>query len=275
MKRLLYLNKIKKTNDGFDYEMLYYSVYDNNNIEWRYTLPNINEIHQSYYLVQVDIKKLKKLMGESETYDMGHSKIYTINNIELLGWLLAGLHRQERSSKIDRSFLFYYFILSGRITIPIVNGTQNKLHIIDGRHRLGFYNYFGINGLVLTDRNGINFMDKNDVVLKYANLKNYLSKSSNVNISSVDEVNNIMECAEREQSTESTGRASPPKLISENKQIIENLFNEKLSKIKSSLKKGETVEEIVNALVPNGFLKKIMLKKKIKDYIESKDIPTI
>ena len=162
---ILNLEKRKMTIDSYNYTYQYKNQFD-----MRYKFPKPGQIHSSYYLVQIDIDRLKAYMGESYTDAAGHNKIYTKNNIELLSWLLAGLHNQSLNSdlatgiRFNQSYIKHYFgSTDSFLKVPIVNCSNGIFEIIDGRHRLGFYNYFNVNGLILTNKNGIDTLSKNNI----------------------------------------------------------------------------------------------------------------
>jgi hypothetical protein len=166
-RKLLYLEHNKATNDNFIYEK-----YVENEFIKKYKLPK-DPLVESYYLVQIDINKLKQYMGISVHNAGAHNKIYTPTNIELLGWLLAGLHGQD-INHINTSFIKYYFTnLESYIEVPIIaTATGHKdFNIVDGRHRLGFYNYFNINGIVLTDAKGYDILVENNIKIDYIELE--------------------------------------------------------------------------------------------------------
>lgn len=188
---ILNLEKRKMTIDSYNYNYQY-----KNQFTMKYKFPKPGQIHNSYYLVQIDINKLKEYMGESHTDVAAHNKIYTKNNIELLSWLLAGLHNQNLNSdktgiRFIQSYIKYYFTnVNSFLKVPILNFSNGIFHIVDGRHRLGFYNYFNINGLILTNKNGIDTLSKynmniNSVTIQDAEVNEYFYKNIFNNIQNV------------------------------------------------------------------------------------------
>ena len=169
-KTIEILNNRRTTLDNFNY-----SDVDTSNI--RYKLPYQEQIFDDYYLVKIDIQKLKTVMPETNSDDLSHNKIYSTNNLELLSWLLAGLHGQEIvNDHVNTSFIKYYFdSYTSYIKTPIVQLNKNaesyNFNIVDGRHRLGFYNYFNINGFILTNKIGRDFLIETGIAINFIELE--------------------------------------------------------------------------------------------------------
>jgi hypothetical protein len=106
------------------------------------------------FLVQIDINKLAQIPmvdpqnPDEDTYIYGG---VVKKNIEFLGWLLLGL---KNVSNLNNTSFLHDFIHNKKYKlneIPNITLLDNKLVVYDGRHRLGFYKYFNINGLVYID----------------------------------------------------------------------------------------------------------------------------
>ena len=115
-------------------------------------------------LIYVDINELVKYMGTDDTA-LAHTKLYTRNSTDLLAWLLDGVHFHAHKPKCqdisygkNRMSFIKYLLTADRpsFEIPKINYTpsNNAFDIIDGRHRLGLYIYFNINGPVYTNKSG-------------------------------------------------------------------------------------------------------------------------
>jgi hypothetical protein len=150
-KVLLDLHNKKETYDNYNYS----EFFDKGGIKWRYTEEKKKPKDNIY---EFDINNLKILMGEQNSAD-AHQHLFTVNHdtnnysIELLGWLLMGLHDQEKMEGIDTSFIKYYFENNGSVKIPIIipkidRDNNVSFDIEDGRHRIGLYRYFNSNGKI-------------------------------------------------------------------------------------------------------------------------------
>jgi hypothetical protein len=113
-------------------------------------------------LAQVDISRLVKFMGEDD-YSLAHTKIYPKYSTDLLAWLLDGVHFSSHlpGDKIiayhrnPTSYLKYLLETPrSKVITPKLEYTSGIFNIIDGRHRLGFYHFFDIDGLVLVNKEG-------------------------------------------------------------------------------------------------------------------------
>ena len=113
-------------------------------------------------LAQVDISRLAKFMGEDD-YSLAHTKIYPKYSTDLLAWLLDGVHFSshlpgDKSISYHRNPTSYLKYLletpRSKVITPKLEYTSGIFNIIDGRHRLGFYHFFNIDGLVLVNKEG-------------------------------------------------------------------------------------------------------------------------
>jgi hypothetical protein len=113
-------------------------------------------------LAQVDISRLVKFMGEDD-YSLAHTKIYPKYSTDLLAWLLDGVHFSshlpgDKSIAYHRNPTSYLKYLletpRSKVITPKLEYTSGIFNIIDGRHRLGFYHFFDIDGLVLVNKEG-------------------------------------------------------------------------------------------------------------------------
>ena len=146
-KLILKLEGLKKTIEG--------DIYKKSNIKERskIIIPSKKDLKKKKptssdaYLVLMDIKELAKIpIIEPMTNTPSNSIfLFNDNDIEFLGWLLLGLKNLTHMS--SESFL-HYFMNKGDYKLtnfPKIQYTNGKMTILDGRHRLGFYNYFDIN----------------------------------------------------------------------------------------------------------------------------------
>ena len=108
---------------------------------------------------KVDIERLARNMG-SDHVALAHTKLYPKDSIDLLAWLLDGVHfashfpgdEDHTYSKHPDSFIKYLLNSDNpRFEIPKLDYTLGVFNILDGRHRLGFYRYFGIDGPVFVN----------------------------------------------------------------------------------------------------------------------------
>ena len=113
-------------------------------------------------MINVDIKKLVKFMGTDDTA-LAHTKLYNRDSTDLLAWLLGGVHFHAHKSgdqditygKNETSYI-KYLLDKGTVEIPkiVYNPSSGLFDIEDGRHRLGLYLYFNIDGTVYTNKSG-------------------------------------------------------------------------------------------------------------------------
>ncbi len=113
-------------------------------------------------MINVDIKKLVKFMGTDDTA-LAHTKLYNRDSTDLLAWLLGGVYFHAHKSgdqditygKNETSYI-KYLLDKGTVEIPkiVYNPSSGLFDIEDGRHRLGLYLYFNIDGMVYTNKSG-------------------------------------------------------------------------------------------------------------------------
>ena len=119
-------------------------------------------------LIYVDINKLVKYMGTDDTA-LAHTKLYSRNSTDLLAWLLDGVHFHAHKpgdedityGKKDMSFINHLLSTTHptfKIPKIVYNPSGKSFDILDGRHRLGFYIYFNIDGPVYTNESGFEKM---------------------------------------------------------------------------------------------------------------------
>ena len=161
LNMLLNLDKNKETLEGFKYNKIFDSIYNNKEYKWRYNITDfVNKRKKYKNLMYIDIDKFVEFVGQSKK-DIAHLKIFERDSPELLSWLLLGLHDFIEMEGISNSFICYYFNNNGKVTIPETEiqpedlsynkSKKEYLRLSDGRHRMGLYHYFKTNGLLLVN----------------------------------------------------------------------------------------------------------------------------
>lgn len=106
------------------------------------------------YLLRLKASAIPLAFGDY-AYSSGQvGSVYAPDSFELLAWLLVGVRNGEMGSG---SFLAYLFG-GGTLEIPTVQRGSGYCTTDNGRHRIGMYSYFGIDGLILADESASQYL---------------------------------------------------------------------------------------------------------------------